>query len=92
MNHQQLPPPEGDEDQNALPCWTSPRRLAGIGRQNTKQTEMKSGTIQLVTQHPFSGLDHEDPYQHLTIFYGLAGTLGASADKSKLFSMIIIPF
>jgi len=91
MNHQQLPPPEGDEDQNALPCWTSPRRLAGIGRQNTKQTEMKSGTIQLVTQHPFSGLDHEDPYQHLTIFYGLAGTLGASAEEEEILFARLFP-
>jgi len=40
---------EDEEPQNALPCWTSPRRLARIGRQDTKQIEMKSGTIQLVT-------------------------------------------
>ena len=33
--------------------------------------------------HPFSGLDHEDPYKHLTTFYGLAGTLGASADVEE---------
>ena len=44
---------------------------------------MKLGTIQLVTHHPFSGLDHEDPYKHLTTFYGLAGTLGASADEEE---------
>jgi len=74
---------EDEEPQNALLCWTSPRRLARIGRQNTKQIEMKSGTIQLVTHHPFSGLDHEDPYKHLTTFYGLAGTLGASADEEE---------
>jgi len=74
---------EGEEPQNALPCWTSPRRLSRIGRQNTKQIEMKSGTIQLVTHRRFSGLDHEDPYKHLTTFYGLAGTLGANADEKE---------
>jgi len=74
---------EDEEPQNALPCWTSPRRLSRIGRQNTKQIEMKSGTIQLVTHHPFFGLDHEDPYKHLTTFNGLAGTLGASADEEE---------
>jgi len=36
-----------------------------------------------VLHHPFSGLDHEDPYKHLTTFYGLAGTLGASADEEE---------
>jgi len=82
---------EDEEPQNALPCWTRPRRLAGIGRPNTKQTEMKSGTIQLVTQHPFSGLDHEDPYQHLTTFYGLAGTLGASAEEEEILFARLFP-
>jgi len=47
---------------------------------------MKSGTIQLVTSHPFAGLDHEDPYQHLSVFYGLANSLGASeADEEATF-------
>ena len=47
---------------------------------------MKSGTIQLITSHPFAGLDHEDPYQHLTKFYSLAGTLGApEADEEVVF-------
>jgi len=36
-----------------------------------------------VTHHPFFGFDHEDPYKHLTTFYGLAGTLGASADEEE---------
>ena len=79
------------EPQNALPCWTSPRRLACIGRKNTKQTEMKSGTIQLVTDHPFSGLNHEDPYQHLTTFYGLAGTLGASEEEEEVVFSRLFP-
>jgi len=77
------PPPEDDETQNVLPCWVSPRRLARLGKQNTKQKEMKSGIIQLVSHHPFSGLDHEDPYQHLSTFYRLAGTLGADENEEE---------
>jgi hypothetical protein len=50
---------------------------------------MKSKTIQLVTQHPFSGLDHEDPYKHLSTFYGLAGTLGMKEyEEETLFTRL----
>jgi len=61
-----------------MPCWTSPRRLAHLGKDKEKQVELKSGTIQLVSNHPFAGHDHEDPYQHLSVFYALANSLGAS--------------
>lgn len=39
---------------------------------------MKSGTIQLITSHPFAGLDH------VSVFYALAGTLGASEAGEKV--------
>lgn len=80
---QHLPPPEIHEVENALPCWTSPRRLARLGGQTTRQVEMKSSTINLITNHPFSGLDHENPYQHLTTFYELAGSVGASEEEEE---------
>jgi hypothetical protein len=71
---------------SVMPSWTSPRRLAHLGKEKEKQMEMKPGTIQLITSHPFAGLDHEDPYQHLTVFYSLAGTIGASeADEEAIF-------
>jgi hypothetical protein len=72
-----------NEDGNALPCWVSPRRLASLGNQNTKQVELKSGLIHLITQNPFTGLDHEDPYKHLTNFYVTAGTLGMKEDEEE---------
>jgi len=65
-------------NQSVMPCWTSPRRLAHLGKDKEKQVELKSGTIQLVSNHPFAALDHEDPYQHLSVFYALANRLGAS--------------
>jgi len=83
-------PPEGNQNpnmnQSVMPCWTSPRRLAHLGKDKEKQIELKSGTIQLVSNHPFTGLDHEDPYQHLSVFYALANSLGASeADEEAGF-------
>ncbi|KEH17735.1 hypothetical protein MTR_0002s0930 [Medicago truncatula] len=80
---QQLPPPGNQEVENALPSWTNPRRLARLGGQTTRQVEMKSSTINLITNHPFSGLDHENPYQHLTTFYELAGSVGASVEEEE---------
>jgi len=72
--------PEGNQNMNqsVMPCWTSPRQLAHLGKDKEKQVELKSGTIQLVSNHPFAGLDHEDPYQHISVFYALANSLGAS--------------
>jgi len=64
------------DNQSVMPSWTSPRRLAHLGKDKEKQVELKSGTIQLVSNHPFAGLDREDPYQHLSVFYALANSLG----------------
>jgi hypothetical protein len=72
-----------DENVNALPCWVSPRRIASLGNQNTKQVELKLGLIHLITQNPFTGMDHEDPYKHLTNFYVTAGTLGMKEDEEE---------
>jgi len=82
---------EDGEPQNALPCWVSPIRLDRLGNQNIKQVEMKSGTIQLVTQHPFSSLQHEDPYKHLTTLYGIAGTLGMKEDEEEAMFTRLFP-
>jgi len=43
-------PPKGN--QSVMPCWTSPRQLAHLGKDKEKQVELKSGTIQLVSNHP----------------------------------------
>src|SRR4051812_45806304 len=42
-----------------------------------ENSEMKTGILQLLYASPFAGLDHEDPYTHLTKFYEIAGAVGA---------------
>ena len=58
----------------------SPRDLASIVRPppNTNQhfNEVKPALLQLLTQNAFAGLDHEDPFAHLTTFYELCGSMG----------------
>lgn len=80
-----------DENKSALPTWTSPRRLARLGNPTNKQVELKASTISLVTQNPFSGLDHEDPYKHLTTFYGIASTLGLKEDEDEVMFTRLFP-
>ena len=66
-----------------MPCWTSPRQLAHLGKEKAKQSEMKFGILQIIYANPFVGLHHEDPFQHLTTFYQLVGTLGASEEEEE---------
>ncbi|XP_058732960.1 uncharacterized protein LOC131604545 [Vicia villosa] len=44
---------------------------------------MKTGLLQLLYQNPFMGLDHEDPFTHLTKFYEIAGTIGAPETEEE---------
>lgn len=37
---------------------------------------MKTCLLQSLYANTFTGLDHEDPYTHLTQFYEMYGTLG----------------
>ncbi|KAK2361116.1 hypothetical protein QL285_086307 [Trifolium repens] len=81
---EQVDPPEG----NAMPCHNSPRRLAHLARPRAgaRQTEMKTGYLQLLYANPFAGLPHEDPYNHLVKFYEIAGSLGATeAEEESVF-------
>src|SRR3954468_22040227 len=73
------------------PCANSPRLNPQFARTaaNGRPTELKTGIIQLICASPFAGLDHEDPYTHLTRFYELAGTTGvAQADEEALFKRL----
>ncbi|GAU46944.1 hypothetical protein TSUD_180480 [Trifolium subterraneum] len=77
------PPPPTPE-----PCQNSPRRLAHLARPRAgaRQTEMKTGYLQLLYANPFAGLPHEDPYNHLVKFYEIAGSLGATeAEEESVF-------
>ncbi|KAK2397155.1 hypothetical protein QL285_058761 [Trifolium repens] len=71
-----------------MPCHNSPRRLGHIvgPLKNTRQIEIKPGLLQILYANPFAGLDHEDPYNHLTKFYEIANTLGApEAEEENVF-------
>ncbi|CAJ2671898.1 uncharacterized protein LOC123891769 [Trifolium pratense] len=69
-------------------CNNSPRRLAHLARPRAgaRQTEMKTGFLQLLYANPFAGLPHEDPYNHLVKFDEIAGSLGATeAEEESVF-------
>lgn len=74
-----------ERDNDALPMWINPRRLANLGNRNgnAKSMELKSGLINLITHNQFTGMDHEDPYKHLTNFYVIAGTLGLKEEEEE---------
>ena len=44
---------------------------------------MKSDILQILYANLFSGLDHEDSFQHLTTFYQLADTLGETEEEEE---------
>ncbi|GAU33902.1 hypothetical protein TSUD_357000 [Trifolium subterraneum] len=76
-----------------MPCHNSPRRLAHIvgPLKNTRQIEIKPGLLQILYANPFAGLNHEDPYSHLTKFYEIADTLGASEAEEEAVFMRMFP-
>ncbi|XP_058726128.1 uncharacterized protein LOC131597447 [Vicia villosa] len=73
------------------PCESSPRRFAHLtNNPAARRAEMKTGLLQIIYAHPFAGLDHEDPYTHLTRFYEIAGTLGApEAEEEAVFMRLL---
>ncbi|XP_058764619.1 uncharacterized protein LOC131638083 [Vicia villosa] len=69
----------------------SPRRTAQFARnaQGREKTEMKTGILQLVYANPFTGMDHEDPFAHLTKFYEITGSTGVdAANEESLFKRL----
>jgi len=52
---------------------------------------MKTRILQILYANPFVGLDHEDPFHHLTRFYELAGTLRAAEEEEEVVFMILFP-
>ena len=45
---------------------------------SNKVVEFKPTLLSLIGSHPFAGMDHEDPYTHLSTFMELCSTMGAS--------------
>ncbi|MCI52447.1 hypothetical protein A2U01_0073691, partial [Trifolium medium] len=75
------------------PCHNSPRRLAHLAKpqRGARQTEMKAGLLQILYANPFSGLPHEDPYNHLVKFYEIASSLGATETEEETVFMRMFP-
>ncbi|KAK2382248.1 hypothetical protein QL285_069796 [Trifolium repens] len=76
-----------------MPCHNSPRRLAHIvgPLKNTRQIEIKPGLLQILYVNPFAGFDHENRYTHLTKFYEIADTLGATEAEEENVFMRMFP-
>lgn len=52
---------------------------------------MKIELLQILYANPFTGLDHEDPYTHLTKFYEILGTLKAPKAEEEQVFMRLFP-
>ncbi|XP_058726409.1 uncharacterized protein LOC131597750 [Vicia villosa] len=72
----------------------SPRRTAQFARnaQGGENLEMKSGILQLVYANPFTGMDHEYPFAHLTKFYEIAGSTGVDAANEESLFKRLFPY
>lgn len=79
---------------SGMPCQNSPRRMAHIARPegNDKQIEMKMVLLQIQYANPFAGLDHEDSYIYLTMFYDIYGMLWASETEEEVVLLRLFPY
>jgi len=53
---------------------------------------MKPTFLNLISSHQLAGLDNEDPYAHLSIFYGLIGTMSVEEADTETVFMRLFPF
>ena len=68
-----------------------PRNFSSIVRL-AKGVEMKPAWLSLIIASQFVGLDNEDPYNHLTTFYELCGTMGISGKGEEVAHLRLFPF
>jgi len=59
---------------------------------SNKVVELKPTLLSLIGSHPFAGMDHEDPYTHLSTFMELLSTMGASGEDVEAIYLIAFPF
>ena len=59
---------------------------------NNKAVELKPTLLSLIGSHPFAGMDHEDPYTHLSTFMELCSTVGASDEDAKAVNLRAFSF
>ena len=96
-NNQREAMAEGEEvlnnDTNIGFVNFTPRNMTRIGRTvgDERPPEVKSGLVQLMYANPFAGLDHENPYTHLTKFYELCGTAGLTQAEEEAVFLRLFP-
>ncbi|XP_020211727.1 uncharacterized protein LOC109796466 [Cajanus cajan] len=70
-----------------------PRHFSSIATPNTSRAMvMKPAFLTLVSSQQFAGLDHEDPYSHLSNFYELCGTMGIPEGDEEAVYLRLFPF
>nr|KYP55784.1 hypothetical protein KK1_002009 [Cajanus cajan] len=70
-----------------------PRHFSSIAASNTSRVmEMKPAFLTLVSSQQFAGLDHKNPYSHLSNFYELCGTMGIPEGDEEVVYLRLFPF
>ncbi|XP_028208411.1 uncharacterized protein LOC114391625 [Glycine soja] len=59
---------------------------------SNKVVELKPALLSPIGSHPFAGMDHEDPYTHVSSFMELCSTMGASDEDVKAIYLRAFPF
>jgi len=59
---------------------------------SNKVVELKPAILSLIGSQPFVGMDHEDPYTHLSTFMELCNTMGAFDEDAEFVYLIAFPF
>jgi len=70
-----------------------PRHFSSIVAPNKARViEIKSTHLTLVSANQFTGMEHEDPYTHLSTFYELTATMGFEDQDKYSAYMRLFPF
>ena len=59
---------------------------------SNKVVELKPALLSLIGSHHFAGMDHEDPYKHLSTFMELCSTIRASDEYVEAIYLRAFPF
>jgi len=91
MAHNRQNPPRRTLGDYAM--QQGPRHFSSIVVPFTnKSLEMKPAFLSLISTHQFNGMDHEDPYTHLSTFYELVGTMGFEGNDIEYVYLRLFPF
>ena len=73
--------------------YQGPRHFYSIAiPSTTKALEISPNFLTLISAHQFTGMDHEDPYSHLSTFYELVGTMSFQSGDLEKFYMRLFSF